>query len=209
MKGDLTSELPLIAILRGVKPTEITSVAEALVTAGIKYIEVPLNSPEPFSSIEMLVAACGDDAVCGAGTVMSVEQVNRLSEIGAQLIVSPHLDPEIVEASLNKDMLVFPGVATATEALTAVAAGATHLKLFPAGDLGSRFLGSVREVIPKQVKIFAVGHIGANEFDKFWSAGASGFGIGSGLYRPGDSAEAVFERAKQYVAIMKTLASGD
>lgn len=198
-------ETPLVAILRGIKPTEIVAVGEALVAAGVTYIEVPLNSPDPFSSIEMLVAACGSDAICGAGTVMNVEQIDQLKRLGARLIVSPHIDEALVEAALEKDMMVFPGVATITEALRATQAGATHLKFFPAGDLGSRYLSSIREVMPKNVKVFAVGHVGEDDLAEFWRAGANGFGIGSGLYRPGDSPEQVYARAKSYVQVVKSI----
>ena len=210
MNGNSHSNgLPLVAILRGVRPTEITAVGEALVTAGVEYIEVPLNSPDPFSSIEMLLAACGEDAVCGAGTVMSVEQVKKLADIGAELVVSPHIDPVLVETALEHEMLVLPGVATATEMLTAIAAGASNLKLFPAGDLGAGYLASLRAVIPPGIKVFAVGNIGEDELEEYWAAGARGFGIGSGLYRPGDSAELVFEKAKRYVEKVRTIAFED
>ncbi len=200
---------PLIAILRGIKPDEIVAVANSLVEAGIKYIEVPLNSPEPFVSIEKLIAAVGDVAVCGAGTVMTANQVEQLSNLGAKLVVSPHTDEDIIATAVRHDLLVLPGVATATEAFTAIRAGARHLKLFPAGDLGARYLSSLIDVLPTNVKVIAVGHIGIAEIDEFWQAGAGGFGIGSGMYRPGDSPEDVGKKARSYVTRMKQLETND
>lgn len=191
--------LPLVAILRGIKPTEVVDVANSLVEAGIRYIEVPLNSPEAFASIEMLIAAVGDDAVCGAGTVMTTEEVVKLANLGARLVVSPHTDEQLIAAAHQRDLLVLPGVATATEAFTAIQAGATHLKMFPAGVLGARYLASLMDVLPNAVKVFAVGNIGAPDLDEFWLAGARGFGIGSGLFRPGDTPDAVFTKAKRFV----------
>ncbi len=201
--------LPLVAILRGITPTEIVSVGEALVAAGIQYIEVPLNSPDPYSSIEMLVAACGADAVCGAGTVMSVDQVDKLAALESKLVVSPHLDESIVETALANNMMVLPGIATVTEAIKAINAGASALKLFPAGDLGANYLSSICEILPGGTDVIAVGHIGVDNLHEFWRAGANGFGIGSGLYKSGDSAEQVFEKAKTYVSMVQRLVAGE
>lgn len=206
MKSDAP---PLIAILRGIKPTEIVPVGESLVAAGIKYIEVPLNSPDPFTSIEMLLAACGNEATCGAGTVTSLEQLDRLTQLGAKLVVSPHLDEQLVEAATSENMMVLPGVATVTEAYRAIAAGATDLKLFPAGDIGANFLSSIREVLPVNVNVYAVGRIAEADLPAFWQAGATGFGIGSGLYRPGDNPDQVYSRAQNYVAAVSRLVEGD
>tara|TARA_R110002073_G_scaffold7456_14_gene42444 strand:- start:10 stop:627 length:618 start_codon:yes stop_codon:yes gene_type:complete len=198
-----SNDLPLVAILRGITLSEVGPISNALYEAGIRYIEIPLNSPTPFDSIAALIELQGERAICGAGTVTTVEEVTRLAECGAKLIVSPHIDTQIVEAALARDMLVMPGVATITEALTAIKAGATHLKLFPAGDLGAGYLKSINAVIPVGIKIFAVGNIGLADLTAFTEAGACGFGIGGGIYRPGMSATEVFDRAKQYVSAVE------
>lgn len=200
-----SKRLPLVAILRGITPKEIVSVGEALVAAGVEMIEVPLNSPDPFSSIEMLVAACGEHAMCGAGTVTTVEQIERLNDIGAELVVSPHTNEALVTTAIELEMTVMPGVVTPTEAMAAIDAGAEHLKLFPAGDLGPGYLGSIKEILPKRVKVFAVGRIGIDDLRTYWDAGAQGFGIGSGLYRPGDTAKDVAAKAARYVELMKVI----
>ena len=199
------NRLPLIAILRGITSREIVGIGEALVGAGVEYIEVPLNSPDPFSSIEMLIASCGQHAVCGAGTVLTVEQVERLANSGAKLVVSPHTNEKLIAAAVEKSMLVYPGVATVSEAIRAIDAGAEQLKLFPAGDIGAGYLSSIKEVLPKRVPLYAVGRIGLQELELFWRAGARGFGIGSGLYRPGDKPAEVAHKAEQYVTRVKEL----
>lgn len=201
----MNDALPLVAILRGIQPQEVVEVGKSLVDAGIQAIEVPLNSPVPFSSIERLIEACGSDAMCGAGTVTSVDQVDKLAELGAKLVVSPHTNPNLIEAALGHEMMVLPGVATATEAFTAIAAGATKLKLFPAGDLGGAYVKSLCEVIPKTIQVLAVGHLTQENLSQFWQSGARGFGIGSGIYKPGDSPKDVSEKAKGYVEIVREL----
>ncbi|MFT4633148.1 MAG: 2-dehydro-3-deoxyphosphogalactonate aldolase [Candidatus Azotimanducaceae bacterium] len=197
--------LPLIAILRGITLPEIEPVSRALFDAGVRYIEIPLNSPDPFTSIEALTAYIGDEAICGAGTVMTVTDIERVASCGGKLIVSPHTNVKLIAAALARELLVFPGVATATEAITAVDAGATHLKLFPAGDLGAGYLKSIRVVLPADVHVYAVGGIGLDDLGAFWNSGAKGFGIGSGVYRPGMAASQVFELATQYVRAVESL----
>jgi len=197
--------LPLIAILRGITLPEVEPVSRALFDAGIRYIEIPLNSPDPFTSIEALTGLMGQTAFCGAGTVMSVDDIERVASCGGKLIVSPHTNVELIAAALARDMLVFPGFATVTEAITAIDAGATHLKLFPAGDLGAGYLKSVHAVLPADVSVYAVGGIGLNDLEAFWSAGAKGFGIGSGVYLPSMPASRVFELATQYVRAVEYL----
>jgi len=197
--------LPLVAILRGITLQEVEPVSRALFEAGVRYIEIPLNSPEPFTSIEALTGLMGERAICGAGTVMSVTDVERVANCGGKLIVSPHTNVELIAAALSRDMLVFPGVATVTEAVAAIDAGATHLKLFPAGDLGAGYLKSVHAVLPTQVSVYAVGGIGLDDLGAFWSAGARGFGIGGGVYRPGMDAGRVFDLATQYVRAVECL----
>lgn len=200
------NKLPLIAILRGITLQEVEPVSKALFDAGVRYIEIPLNSPDPFTSIEALASLMGQRAICGAGTVMSVADIERVANCGGKLIVSPHINVELVTAALARDMLVFPGVATVTEAIAAIDAGATHLKLFPAGDLGAGYLKSIHAVLPENVSVYAVGGIDLEDLDAFWRAGARGFGIGSGLYQPGMAASRVFELAAQYVRAVERLA---
>ena len=197
--------LPLIAILRGITLQEVEPVSKALFEAGVRYIEIPLNSPDPFASIEVLTGLMGQQAVCGAGTVMSVTDIEKVANCGGKLIVSPHINVDLVAAALARDMLVFPGVATVTEAITAIDAGAIHLKLFPAGDLGAGYLKSIHAVLPASASIYAVGGIGLDDLGEFWNAGARGFGIGGGLYRPGMAASRVFELATQYVRAVECL----
>ena len=199
------TDLPLIAILRGITLEEVEPISNALVAAGVRYLEIPLNSPDPLPSIERLVLLHGKQAQCGAGTVKTVEEVDMVARAGGTLIVSPHIDVEIVTESLARNMTVFPGVATATEALMAIRAGATRLKLFPAGDLGSGYLKSISAIMPNAVEVFAVGNIGLDDLERFWQAGASGFGIGSDLYRPGSDAEKVYDQACRYVAAVERL----
>ncbi|MFN3237583.1 MAG: 2-dehydro-3-deoxy-6-phosphogalactonate aldolase [Pseudomonadales bacterium] len=203
-----TEPLPLVAILRGIQPHEVAGVTEALLDAGVGYIEVPLNSPEPFASIERLVSSCGDRAICGAGTVTTVEQVAQLADMGAQLIVSPHMNPALIAAAVARQLTVLPGVATMTEAMGAIDAGATMLKLFPAGEIGVGYLKSINEVLPPSARVFAVGGINEANLATFWQAGAAGFGMGTGIYRPGDSPQTVHDKASNYVALLKDLMEG-
>jgi 2-dehydro-3-deoxyphosphogalactonate aldolase len=201
------NELPLIAILRGITLDEVEPVTNALVAAGVRYLEIPLNSPAPLRSIERMIELHGANTYCGAGTVQTVAEVNAIADLGGKLIVSPHLDTEIVAATLTRNMLSFPGVATITEALTAIRVGANQLKLFPAGDLGSGYLKSISAVLPDEVCVFAVGNIGLEDLESFSLAGASGFGIGSGLYRPGVDPDQVFRQAEQFVKAIEQLFS--
>ncbi len=174
----------LIAILRGITPPEAEAHAEALIDAGITVIEVPLNSPDPFDSITRMVRRFGNDATIGAGTVLDVGQVQRLADIGARIVVSPNADPEVIAATRAAGMQSWPGVFTPTECFAALKAGATGLKFFPASVLGPGGLRAMRAVLPP-VPLYAVGGAGADNFGKWMAAGATGFGIGTALYRPG------------------------
>lgn len=199
----------IIAILRGITPAEAVEVTKALIKAGITWIEVPLNSPEPFESIARMVKTAGDRAVIGAGTVLDLEAVDRLAKIGAKMVVSPDCNPEIIKATKAAGMYSFPGVFSATECFAAARAGADGLKFFPAFKLGTDGLAALKAVLPANLPCFAVGGVGPDNFGDWAAAGAVGFGIGSGLYKPGRSAENVAEIAKEMVqAYDKTFPNG-
>jgi len=190
---------PMVAILRGITPAEIIPVADALYQAGFRYIEVPLNSPQPLESIAKLVDHLGDRACCGAGTVTSEQQVEALASTGARLVVSPNCDPLVIRRSLKLGMVSMPGVQTPTEAFAAIAAGTKHLKLFPAANLGPGYVKNLKAVLPGDIRLLAVGGVHLDNMADFYGAGTDGFGIGSDLYKPGRTAEEVAELATAYI----------
>lgn len=173
---------PIIAILRGLTPIDAVAVAEALLTEGIDRIEVPLNSPDPFKSIGLIVDAFGDNALIGAGTVLSPEQVRAVSDVGGKLIVSPNTDTDVIVATKRLGMQSFPGAFTATECFAALAAGADGLKIFPASMAGPSGIKALKAVLPPEAPVFAVGGAGAENFAEWLAAGADGFGIGTAVY---------------------------
>lgn len=191
---------PIVAILRGVKPDEVVDIAAALVGAGVGAIEVPLNSPDPLESIRRLCDAFGDQALCGAGTVLTPEAVDAVATSGGKLIVTPNTDPIVIAHAVALGLTVMPGFATPTEAFAAIKAGARALKLFPAGTFGPGHLKAVKDVLPREVAVYAVGGVGAGNLDTWRSAGVDGIGVGGELYRPGDRAADVAERAARLVA---------
>ncbi len=190
---------PIIAILRGLQPSEAVSVARILIETGIDRIEVPLNSPEPLTSIGILAETFGDRALIGAGTVLTPEQVEAVREVGGKLIVSPNVDETVIKRSVELGLQSWPGVFTPTEAFTALKAGATGLKLFPGSLAGPAGLSALRAVLPKGTQVFAVGGAGQENFAEWIAASADGFGIGSALYSPDMSGPEVSERAIRIV----------
>ena len=197
---------PLVAILRGVKPEEIEAIGEAIVDEGIAIIEVPLNSPRPIDSIARLVAIYGDRVLVGAGTVMQASQVREVVDVGGKLIVMPHTDGTIVREANRHGLLAIPGFFTVTEAFTNLEAGADALKLFPAEVAGPAALAAMRAVLPRETIVMPMGGIDAHALAKWQQAGARGFGIGSAIYRPGDSAATVREKARTLVEATARLA---
>ena len=189
------SRSPLVAILRGVTPDEVVAVGEALVAAGIVVIEVPLNSPEPIESIRRLAARFGDVALIGAGTVIDTADCARIAAAGGRLVVTPHADPMVVQAAKAAGMLAVPGFLTPGEAFALLRAGADGLKLFPAEAASPAVLRAMLAVLPKGTPVLPVGGIDATNIPAWRDAGAAGFGIGSAIYKPGDTAATVVAKA--------------
>lgn len=193
---------PLIAILRGVRPEEVEAIGEALVEGGIRIIEIPLNSPDPIDSIRRLNARMEGRAIVGAGTVLQVEQVEQVRAAGGQLIVSPSTKPSVIAATVAADMLSCPGYFTPSEAFAALDAGAHALKLFPAEAASPAVVRAQRAVLPAAVPLIVVGGVGPDTMTPWLEAGAHGFGLGSGIYKPGQDAATTLDRAQSYVAAL-------
>ena len=190
----------LIAILRGIEPSEVHDITQVLIGAGITKIEVPLNSPQPFQSIEKMVNTFGSDTTIGAGTVLHQDQVKTLAEIGCQMVISPNADPDVIRASKTAGLLSYPGVFTPTECFSALNNGADGLKFFPAFKLGLDGFQALKAVLPKSAKTYAVGGVGAPDFKAWKAAGVTGFGVGSNLYKPGMSVADIASNAATLVA---------
>jgi 2-dehydro-3-deoxyphosphogalactonate aldolase len=190
--------LPLVAILRGLKPEEALEVGQVIVNAGFHILEVPLNSPDPLRSIQILAKAF-PNALVGAGTVTTAQQVRDIKAAGGQIIISPHLDDNVVCEAVNLGLISMPGVATPTEAFRAIALGAHGLKLFPAEMISPSVVKSMRAVLPSHVRLIPVGGIGAHNMADYRQCGASGFGIGSALFAPGKTVQAIGESAAAFV----------
>lgn len=191
---------PLIAILRGLTPQDAPAIAQALIQAGITRLEVPLNSPDPLDSIALLSRDFSDAAQIGAGTVLTPGQVAQVARAGARMVLSPNCDAAVIRATVAAGMASYPGVMTPTEAFTALAAGATGLKLFPGELIGPVGLRAMRAVLPAGTDCWAVGGVSADNMAAWRKAGAAGFGIGSSLYAPGDGAGTVAAKAAAIVA---------
>ena len=196
---------PLVAILRGVRPEEVEAIGAALVDAGVGVIEVPLNSPVPFDSIARLARRFGEHALIGAGTVMRTDQVARLAEVGGRLMVTPHADPALVRAAKASGLEAAPGFFTPAEAFALLDAGADALKLFPAEAASPAVLRALRAVLPAGTAVLPVGGMDAGTIPAWRAAGAAGFGIGSALYKPGDTAAQVAVKAAR---LLTALAEG-
>lgn len=189
----------LVAILRGITTTDVESVVGALVEAGFEAIEIPLNSPDPFASIEKARRIAPANCMIGAGTVLTPEDVDRLYDCGGNLVVTPNTDPAVITRAVSRDMVTMPGAFTATEALAAIRAGAAALKFFPANVLGPKGIGAIRAILPPDIPLGAVGGVAEGDFADYMRAGVRCFGLGSSLYKPGDKADVIKERAERVV----------
>jgi len=196
-------ESALVAILRGVVPEGVVEVGDVLYDAGIRIIEVPLNSPDPFASIAKLVACGRPDWTIGAGTVLNVDDVRRTNEVGGRLVVAPNFNADVIRCALQLSMQVMPGIATATEAFDAIDAGARQLKLFPAVTYGPHHLQALRAVLPGDVNVFPVGGIERQDIPLWLGVGAAGFGFGSELFRPDYSVADIGRRARDLVQALR------
>lgn len=191
--------MPLIAIIRGVEPSHAVEIGETLVEAGIRIIEVPLNSPEPFKSIGLLAKRFGSEGLVGGGTVLTPEDAGRVCEAGGRIAVSPNMNPKVIEATLFAGMVSCPGIFTPSEAFAALDAGAHLLKLFPAEAASPKVAKALRAVLPRDIPLAIVGGVGPDSIGPWIDAGANGFGLGSGLYKPGQSAGDTAGKARAYV----------
>jgi 2-dehydro-3-deoxyphosphogalactonate aldolase len=199
---DWLKRSPIVAILRGVKPDEVEAIAEALAESGILVVEVPLNSPQPFDSIGRLAKRFGDKLLVGAGTVMNVEAVQSVKDVGGRLIVTPHADVKVTAHAKASGMFAVPGFFTPTEAFALLAAGADALKLFPAEAVAPNVLTAMRAVFPPDTAVLAVGGVNTTTIAPWRAAGAAGFGVGSSIYKPGIAAADVRVKAKALVAAL-------
>ncbi|GLQ72319.1 2-dehydro-3-deoxy-6-phosphogalactonate aldolase [Vibrio penaeicida] len=194
------SQCGLVAILRGITPTDVLQYAKILVDEGISIIEVPLNSPDAIKSISILANDLGNDCLIGAGTVLTTIDIDEVESVGGRLIVMPHMDTELIEYAASKNLVVVPGVATPSEAFSALKVGATALKLFPAEQVLAAGLRAWKAILPKHVKVLPVGGITPSNMSEYRQSGASGFGLGSALYRAGIPHSEFAKNAKEFVA---------
>jgi 2-dehydro-3-deoxyphosphogalactonate aldolase len=191
---------PLVAILRGIRPEETEGIVDVLVEAGFEAIEIPLNSPQPFRSIEIAAKRAPTGCLIGAGTVLTAAEVERLADVGGWLMVSPNVDAGVIRAASEKGMVTMPGVFTATEALLAASTGASALKFFPASVLGPSGINTIRAVLPKDLEVGAVGGVSERDFDAYAKVGIRVFGLGSNLYKPGTKTAEIGAKARAIIA---------
>lgn len=197
------AEMPLVAIIRGVSPDDAEATAKAIFEAGIRIIEVPLNSPQPFDSIKTIADSFGDRALIGAGTVLNTDNVKRVQHVGGRLIVAPNTNADVIRATVDAGMVSSPGYFTPSEAFTAIDAGAHSLKLFPAEAASPSVVKAQKAVLPKDIPLIVVGGVNGDNIGGWLDCGADGFGLGSGLYKPGQDAEETHRKAKAFVAAVK------
>ena len=202
---DWFARCPLIAILRGVRPDEVVDVCHALERAGVAIVEVPMNSPEPLVSIGKLAQTFGERLLIGAGTVMTPEMVRAVHGVGGQLLVTPHADPELVRTAKGLGMMAAPGFFTPAEAFSLLRAGADAIKLFPAEAANPATVKAVRAILPPGTLVVPVGGVSVENIPDWTAAGAAGFGIGSSIYKPGDTPEIVEKKARALVAAVRGL----
>jgi 2-dehydro-3-deoxyphosphogalactonate aldolase len=202
------TDMPIIAILRGVKPSEVEAVVEAVIEAGVTLIEVPLNSPDPFASIAIMAKAFAGRALIGAGTVLSVKDASRCHDAGAQLIVSPNMRVDVIAHSVALGMVSAPGCLTPTEAFAALDAGAHAIKLFPGEMVSPAIVKAIRAVLPPATKVLVVGGVTLETIPSYLAAGADGFGVGGSIYRIGNAAEMTGHQAALFVGAMRLLGRG-
>lgn len=193
----------IVAIIRGVTPAEAVEVAQVMYEAGIRIVEVPLNSPSPFESIRKIVDALGDKMLVGAGTVLTADDVQSLHAAGGQIVVSPNMNPGVIRKTKELGMLSYPGIMTVSEAIAAIEAGADGLKVFPAGVVGMSFIKAAKVILPKKLPILAVGGVDDKNLLEWKAAGADGYGLGSSLYKPGMSLAEISERSKTVVQLLE------
>jgi 2-dehydro-3-deoxyphosphogalactonate aldolase len=197
------AECPLVAIIRGVRPDEAEAIGAAIIGAGIRIVEVPLNSPDPLRSIELLARRFGQEALIGAGTVLDRDQVDQVQRVGGRLIVSPSTDPEVIGHAHRAGLVTAPGFFTPSEAFTAIRAGADALKLFPAEAASPAVVKSIRAVLPKDMPLLVVGGVRPEAARGWMEAGADGFGLGGAVYRPGQSPADTATAAAAFVAALR------
>lgn len=200
---DALADTPLIAILRGIQVHESVAIVEALLANGMRVVEVPLNSPQALRSVRTLAAHFGDAMVCGAGTVLDAAEVDGVAAAGGQIVVSPNTDPAVIARAIELGLIPMPGAATPTEAFAALRAGARHLKMFPADQMGPATLKAWKSVLPSDVAVYPVGGVTPDNLADFLAAGAAGVGIGSALYKPGMPVAEVAIQARRFGAALR------
>jgi len=197
------NQCPLVAIIRGVTPAEAADIASALYEGGIRIIEVPLNSPDPLASVRAIADALGERALIGAGTVLQPEQVAQVRDAGGRIVVSPNMNPAVIRATVEAGMVSLPGIFTPSEAFTALDAGAHALKLFPAEAASPKVVKAIRAVLPKGAHLLVVGGVTPDSMAGWLEAGADGFGLGSGVYKPGETSDQTLKKTRAYVEALR------